>query len=115
MSLLFEVSSFTATLISSIVVVLYSSFGGIRAVTFTDMLQFIAFAVIIPITTFFLWQDITDYNFVFTSIAKNPYFDYKEVFNYQNSRFFTNISILVFFLYPSRFKNRIFIESENYH
>ncbi|MDF2965051.1 MAG: sodium:solute symporter family protein [Rickettsiaceae bacterium] len=38
----------TATYISCLIIVAYSSFGGIRAVTFTDVIQFLTLAVAIP-------------------------------------------------------------------
>ncbi|NRB10045.1 MAG: hypothetical protein HRU35_00255 [Rickettsiaceae bacterium] len=100
MELLFGVSSFNATLISAVVVVFYSTFGGIRAVTFTDILQFFAFSIVIPIVTFTIWQSFGDHSLVFNSIANNPIFDYKNVFDYQHPRFFINISLLFYFFIP---------------
>ncbi|NRB10361.1 MAG: hypothetical protein HRU35_01925 [Rickettsiaceae bacterium] len=100
MILLFDVDSTTATLISSMVVIFYSAFGGIRAVTFTDMMQFLAFAIIVPIVTFTLWQSFNDNKLVFTTIANSSLFDFKEIFNYQNPRFLIDISILLFFTFP---------------
>ncbi|NRB10779.1 MAG: hypothetical protein HRU35_04095 [Rickettsiaceae bacterium] len=100
MGLLFGINSFDATLISAVVVIFYSTFGGIRAVTFTDILQFLVFAVVIPIVTFTIWQSFNDYNLVFKIISDNPMFDYKNVFDYQHPRFFSNISLLFYFMLP---------------
>ncbi|NRB10439.1 MAG: hypothetical protein HRU35_02325 [Rickettsiaceae bacterium] len=100
MKLLFGVSSFNATLISAMVVIFYSAFGGIRAVTFTDILQFFAFGTIIPIVTFFIWQSFNDHNALFINISNNPSFDYQEVFSFENPRFFVNLSILCYFMLP---------------
>ncbi|WP_223261922.1 sodium:solute symporter family protein [Cardinium endosymbiont of Dermatophagoides farinae] len=44
-----------AAIISTLVLVFYSTFGGVRAVTFTDVLQFITFAVIIPLLAWFIF------------------------------------------------------------
>ncbi len=41
-------NSFTGVLVSSLITVLYSTIGGVRAVTFTDVVQFIALTVAIP-------------------------------------------------------------------
>ena len=42
------------TVVVTIILIFYSSFGGIRAVTFTDVLQFITFTIIIPILAWFM-------------------------------------------------------------
>jgi Na+/proline symporter len=46
LQLFFGASSFYAVLASAVIVVLYSSFGGIRAVTFTDIIQFLLLALL---------------------------------------------------------------------
>ncbi|AXI24075.1 Sodium:solute symporter family protein [Cardinium endosymbiont of Sogatella furcifera] len=42
------------TVVVTVILIGYSSFGGIRAVAFTDVLQFITFAIIIPILAWFM-------------------------------------------------------------
>lgn len=42
------------TILVTIILIFYSSFGGIRAVTFTDVLQFITFTIIILILAWFM-------------------------------------------------------------
>ncbi|HJK85336.1 MAG TPA: hypothetical protein QKA37_01915 [Candidatus Megaira endosymbiont of Stentor roeselii] len=37
---------------SSLIIITYSTFGGIKSVTFTDMIQFFAFGVVMPIIAF---------------------------------------------------------------
>ncbi len=44
-----------AAIISTLVLVFYSTFGGVRAVTFADVLQFITFTVIIPLLAWFMF------------------------------------------------------------
>ncbi|WP_342265741.1 sodium:solute symporter family transporter [Cardinium endosymbiont of Philonthus spinipes] len=44
-----------AAIISTLVLIFYSAFGGVRAVTFTDVLQFITFAIIIPLLAWFMF------------------------------------------------------------
>jgi len=44
------------TIVVSLILILYSSFGGIRAVVFTDLLQFITFTLIIPILAWFIFK-----------------------------------------------------------
>ncbi|AWN81640.1 hypothetical protein DK880_00311 [Candidatus Cardinium hertigii] len=43
---------------AAFILVFYSTFGGIRAVTFTDVLQFITFTIIIPLLTLSLFEVI---------------------------------------------------------
>ncbi|MEF2228782.1 MAG: HD domain-containing protein [Candidatus Cardinium sp.] len=40
-------------ILSTLLLIFYSTFGGIRAVTFTDVLQFITFSIIIPLLCWF--------------------------------------------------------------
>src|ERR1700677_3958207 len=56
MQLFFGISSFYIMALSAIIVILYSSFGGIRSVTFTDILQFCTFGTIVPIICISLWK-----------------------------------------------------------
>ncbi len=53
------------TISSTLILIFYSSFGGIRAVTFTDVLQFITFSVILP---FLAWRIFVKVGKPFTEI-----------------------------------------------
>ncbi|MDD9139657.1 MAG: sodium:solute symporter family protein [Candidatus Cardinium sp.] len=44
------------TVLATLILILYSMFGGIRSVTFTDVLQFITFTAIIPLVAWFLFK-----------------------------------------------------------
>ncbi|MGI2298744.1 sodium:solute symporter family transporter [Candidatus Cardinium hertigii] len=43
------------TVFSALILIFYSSFGGIRAVTYTDVMQFTTFAIIIPLLAWFMF------------------------------------------------------------
>ncbi|WP_342265202.1 sodium:solute symporter family transporter [Cardinium endosymbiont of Philonthus spinipes] len=43
-------------ILATLLLVFYSTFGGIRAVTFTDVLQFITFSIIIPLLCWFIFR-----------------------------------------------------------
>ncbi|MEF2228861.1 MAG: hypothetical protein V3581_02360 [Candidatus Cardinium sp.] len=45
-------------ILTTLLLIFYSTFGGIRAVTFTDVLQFITFAVVIPILAWFMFLTV---------------------------------------------------------
>ncbi|TDG94184.1 sodium:solute symporter family transporter [Cardinium endosymbiont of Culicoides punctatus] len=44
------------TIIATLILIFYSTFGGIRAVTYTDALQFITFLAIIPVLAWLMFQ-----------------------------------------------------------
>ncbi len=46
------------TIIATLILIFYSAFGGIRAVTYTDVLQFLTFTIVIPILAWFIFQKI---------------------------------------------------------
>ncbi|WP_223261909.1 sodium:solute symporter family transporter [Cardinium endosymbiont of Dermatophagoides farinae] len=45
-------------ILATLLLTFYSTFGGIRAVTFTDVLQFITFAIIIPLLAWFIFLKV---------------------------------------------------------
>lgn len=96
----FWVSGFYATLLCAIIVTVYSAFGGIKAVTFTDIIQFFTFGTIIPIISLSIWGTLNDPYVAFTTLTENPLFDYKQVFDFSNDRFISTIFLLMFFLVP---------------
>ncbi|MGI2298885.1 sodium:solute symporter family transporter [Candidatus Cardinium hertigii] len=46
------------TILSTVLLIFYSTFGGVRAITYTDVLQFITFSVIIPLLAWFMFIQI---------------------------------------------------------
>ncbi|XWN34679.1 MAG: hypothetical protein ROO73_03610 [Roseivirga sp.] len=61
------------------IVITYSSLGGIRAVTITDILQFFTFGTILPILALTIWNKVPSAAQVTVTLANNPHFDVKEV------------------------------------
>ncbi|CDG50131.1 sodium:solute symporter family transporter [Cardinium endosymbiont of Bemisia tabaci] len=43
---------------STLILIFYSMFGGVRVVTFTDVFQFITFAIIIPLLSWFMFVNV---------------------------------------------------------
>lgn len=101
LQLFFGISSFYATLASSIIIIIYSAFGGIRAVTFTDIIQFATFGAIIPIIALVIWGSFDDPQVVFYTLSENPLFDYTQIFNPEHPKFWGTISLALYFLIPS--------------
>ena len=94
------ISLFYATAIGSVIVIIYSTFGGIQAVTFTDIIQFFVFGIIIPMTAFLMWQSLDTNNLLFTTLTENPMFNYSAVLDYHNPRFSDMLTLFIFFLIP---------------
>jgi Na+/proline symporter/signal transduction histidine kinase len=97
----FGIDGFYAILVCAIITTIYSAFGGIRAVTFTDIIQFFTFGTIVPIISLIIWGTLKDPNVVFSTLTQSPLFDYRNVFDFSNSRFINTLFLLLFFLIPS--------------
>ncbi|MGI2257700.1 sodium:solute symporter family protein [Candidatus Cardinium hertigii] len=55
---LISIDPFTITILSTLLLIFYSSYGGVRAVTYTDVLQFITFSIIIPLLSWFMFVNV---------------------------------------------------------
>ncbi|MBN8828387.1 MAG: alkaline phosphatase [Sphingobacteriia bacterium] len=97
---LLGISSSYAMIISSLIIIIYSTFGGIKAVTFTDMIQFFTFGVVIPMTAYLIWKSFSNFEAIETVFTQNPLFDYKQVFDHNNPKFLNTIFLFLFFLIP---------------
>lgn len=102
MQLFFGISSFYAIALSAGIIILYSSFGGIKAVTFTDILQFCAFGTILPLICISIWKVMpADITYMFHALSQNPLFDYKEVFDTGNKRLISSVFLFLTLVTPS--------------
>ena len=82
------------TKLAAVVVIAYSAFGGIRSVTFTDVLQFFTFGVVIPILGVAIWQK---YNLVHTGNFIIPdKFNIKNFIGFSNPNFWQAFSLFIF-------------------
>ncbi|PCJ24482.1 MAG: hypothetical protein COA94_07290, partial [Rickettsiales bacterium] len=80
-----HVPDYIATIAAGMIVTVYSAFGGIRAVTFTDVLQFGAFGMIIPIIGFIVWNDFYYSGFTIVQTASDSSFNLVEIFSINNA------------------------------
>ena len=65
LGLLIGSSGIHTTVVSAIIVIIYSSFGGIKSVTFTDVIQFFTFGTGVPVIALIVWSGIDDADIVF--------------------------------------------------
>lgn len=97
----FDIDPIYGVIISGIILTLYSSLGGIKSVTFTDVIQFFTFGTVIPVIAYFLLANVGDVQKVTEYIATNPSFDYKKVFDPASPKLFYHLSLLVCFAIPA--------------
>ncbi|WP_419241351.1 sodium:solute symporter family transporter [Cardinium endosymbiont of Nabis limbatus] len=71
------------TILSTLLLIFYSTFGGVRAVTFTDVLQFITFSIIIPILAWFMFvQAGKPVSEVVSLLQSQPKFQFSNLFQF---------------------------------
>jgi len=114
----FDISSVYAALVSSFIIIIYSSFGGIKSVTFTDTIQFLTFGAFVPTFALFIWEVLGDHQTIVANVINSPLFDYKELFNYENPRFLPCISIFIYCcgftaLDPANFQRSLLAKDTN--
>jgi Na+/proline symporter len=97
---LLNVPSIYGVLMAGVVITVYSSLGGIKSVTFTDLLQFFTFATIIPIVTyeiFFYKLELTD---VLNTLQTNNNFNLSNVLDFSSAKTINWFFLFLFFLIP---------------
>ena len=95
-----EFSYLYATCICSCVVIFYSTWGGIKAVTFTDTIQFLTFGIFIPLFFFFVCKVFGDVDAITNAVQTNPILDYTQLINWQNPKFWPGLAMFIWFLVP---------------
>ena len=101
LSLLFNLHTTSATVISAGIVIVYSAFGGIRSVTFTDLIQFLIFAVFVPVLTITIFTSLdTPLASVTGTLTSHPVFSFRAVFG-QPVKIFYLICNFSYFAIPS--------------
>jgi len=100
LSVLFSYQGPEVTIIAASVVIVYSAFGGIRSVTFTDVIQFITFGTLLPVLALIIWQHIPHHEDVVHTLTTNPNFSLEQVISW-NPRFISTLALLSYYLVPS--------------
>jgi len=102
LELIFGTSGEYATLLSALIVITYSTLGGIRAVTFTDVIQFFTFGCLMPVVAIIAWQALGESNSlkVWNTLTTHHLFDYKAAFDFSNPKFYRMLGMCIFFMIP---------------
>lgn len=90
-----------AILIASTIVIVYSAFGGIKAVTYTDVLQFFTFGFVIPLIGIIIWNRFEGLNFTLTQAFDNPIFNYHSITNLRGEKLIDFIFLALYFAFPT--------------
>ena len=99
-NLIFDLESAWVPVIAAAIVILYSVFGGIRAVTFTDVMQFFTFGTFLPILALVIWNNLKDPHQVAHMLATNPNFNLREVVGW-HPKFGTTLVTFLWFAIPA--------------
>jgi len=103
-----------AVITSGVIVTIYSAFGGIRAITFADVLQCITFGVAIPLVGILIWHSLNINGFDLHTALQNPKFNIHTAVNIHNPQFLAMLPLMFYFMIPSlepAFVQRIMIGS----
>ena len=90
-----------AIIIAGMIVIIYSAFGGIRAVTFTDVLQFFTFGFILPLVGFIIWNQFYHNGLTLEHSFADSKFNLNDLFNSTDPRFFSMITMFIYFAIPT--------------
>jgi Na+/proline symporter len=87
------------TVAAAIILILYSASGGIRAVSFTDVLQFITFGTLLPVLALAIWNHLADRQQVVQVLTINPNFSFKQVIGW-TPEFLGTIAFMSYLMTP---------------
>jgi len=77
LAILFDYEGPELVTISAIIITLYSLSGGVKAVTFTDVLQFFTFGTLLPLLALTIWNNLQDSTQVTHMFQTNPLLSFK--------------------------------------
>ncbi len=99
LSILFNYESPMIVVIAAAIITLYSLSGGVKAVTFTDILQLFTFGTLLPVLALAIWNNLQDHSAVTHILATNPIFSFREVVKW-SPEFISTVILTCYFLTP---------------
>ena len=93
-------SSMNAIILAAAIVIIYSAFGGIKSVTFTDVIQAFTFSIAIPIIGVVMWNKFYYADFSFANSLAEPKFNFNKVFDLQNPKLYEMIPLVLYYSIP---------------
>ena len=70
------------TILAATIITVYAAFGGVKAVTFTDVVQFITFGILLPVLALTIWHHIPSSEQVIQAVTTNPKFSLTSVLSW---------------------------------
>ncbi|MEM9417310.1 MAG: HD domain-containing protein [Bacteroidota bacterium] len=99
LAILFNYESPVVVIIAAAIVTLYSLSGGVKAVTFTDVLQFFTFGTLLPVLALVVWNNLKDQSQVMHVLQNNPIFNLREVVRWSPG-FLGTLALIAYFTIP---------------
>lgn len=99
-SIIFATDSSWIHVLASAVVIIYAVSGGIRAITFTDLMQFVTFGTCIPILALVIWNHLPDPKQVTQLLNTHPNFNWTQVIRW-HPKFIHALTIFLWFIIPA--------------
>ncbi|HJK85365.1 MAG TPA: sodium:solute symporter family protein, partial [Candidatus Megaira endosymbiont of Stentor roeselii] len=90
-----------AIILASTIVILYSTFGGIRAVTYTDVIQFFTFGFVLPTIAVIIWNHFKSLGFTVEEAIENPLFSFEGLSHLEGYKLIDFILLALYFLFPA--------------
>ncbi|MDC0864874.1 hypothetical protein OAP56_02890, partial [Rickettsiaceae bacterium] len=97
------ISNSVAIIIVGVVVTVYSAMGGIRAVTFTDILQSFTFCLALPMVGLMIWSHLYSGSFDLSLALSEPKFDISKVLSFHNPSSLEMIPLFLYFIIPAMY------------
>lgn len=95
-----NINSFYGVIISGMIITIYSTLGGVKSVTLTDLIQAATFGVVVPLLSYFLLKDFGSLEFAFSKLSLNPNFNFSSSFSFENPKAYYYISLFLWLLIP---------------
>lgn len=89
-------SSIQGILIGAAIVTIYSALGGIKSVSFTDVVQLFMFGTIIPTITMFIYSALDNTHYLATAVENVSVFEFSKIFNFNSEK---SLYYVFFFLW----------------
>lgn len=96
----FHLPHFYGVLLAGGIVTLYSTFGGIRSVVYTDILQAITFIVIIPLFAYHIFTDEISIEQIQNTLFTNDNYNLEKVFDFGSIKTWEYTVIFIYYLMP---------------
>ncbi len=87
--------------LSVAIITAYSSIGGVRSVTFTDIIQFLTFGIVLPILALVvIWMSVGDSNKIIEVFANKSFTESIRSFSNQEDSLWSMFSFIILFIIP---------------